>query len=101
VGKAADRVGRVAEMPGVPPHSGEANMVSYIHLPIVALCSFILLAIWRLWVCIDRLGFLREVSRRAPTMFHGHLLAALLAIIDTADAVLPLIVTYRRGLHLA
>lgn len=55
-------------------------MVSYIHLPIVALCSFILLAIWRLWVCIDRLGFIREVSRRAPTMFHGHLLAALLAI---------------------
>ena len=47
-------------------------MVSYIHLPIVALCSFILLAIWRLWVCIDRLGFMREVSRRAPTMFHGH-----------------------------
>lgn len=55
-------------------------MVSYIHLPIVALCSFILLAIWRLWICIDRLGFLREVSRLAPTMFHGHLLAALLAI---------------------
>lgn len=54
-------------------------MVSYIHLPIVALCSFILLAIWRLWVCIDRLGFMREVSRRAPTMFHGHLLAALLS----------------------
>ena len=55
-------------------------MVSYIHLPIVALCSFILLAIWRLWVCIDRLGFIREVLRRAPTMFHCHLLAALLAI---------------------
>ncbi len=55
-------------------------MVSYIHLPIVALCSFILLAIWRLWICIDRLGFMREVSRRAPTMFHGHLLAAVLAI---------------------
>lgn len=55
-------------------------MVSYIHLPIVALCSFILLAVWRLWVCIDRLGFMSEVSRRAPTMFQGHLLAAVLAI---------------------
>lgn len=55
-------------------------MVSYIHLPIVALCSFILLAIWRLWVCIDRLGFMREVSRRAPSMFQGHLLAAVFAI---------------------
>lgn len=55
-------------------------MVSYIHLPIVALCLFILLAIWRLWVCIDRLGFMSEVSRRAPSMFQGHLLAAVLAI---------------------
>jgi len=55
-------------------------MVSYIHLPIVALCSFILLAIWRLWACIDRLGFMREVSRRAPSMFQGHLLAAVLSI---------------------
>ena len=55
-------------------------MVSYIHLPIVALCSFILLAIWRLWVCIDRLGFMSEVSRRAPSMFQGHLLATVLAI---------------------
>ena len=55
-------------------------MVSYIQLPIVALCSFILLAIWRLWVCIDRLGFMREVLCRAPSMFQGHLLAAVLAI---------------------
>jgi hypothetical protein len=55
-------------------------MISYIHLPIVALCAFILIAIWRLWVCIDRLGFMREVSRRAPSMFQGHLLAAVLAI---------------------
>lgn len=55
-------------------------MVSYIHLPIVALCTFILLAIWRLWACIDRLGFMSEVSRRAPSIFQGHLLAAVLAI---------------------
>lgn len=55
-------------------------MVSYIQLPIVTLCSFILLAIWRLWVCIDRLGFAREVLCRAPSMFQDHLLAAVLAI---------------------
>lgn len=55
-------------------------MISYSHLPIVALCTFILIAIWRLWACIDRLGFMREVSRRAPAMFQGHLLAAVFAI---------------------
>lgn len=55
-------------------------MISYIHFPIIALCAFILIAIWRLWVCIDRLGFMREVSRRAPSMFQGHLLAAVFAI---------------------
>ncbi|WP_153098914.1 hypothetical protein [Paraburkholderia hayleyella] len=56
-------------------------MISYIHFPLIALCVFILTAIWRLWVCIDRLGFMREVSRRAPSMFQGHLLAAVLAIV--------------------
>lgn len=55
-------------------------MISYFHILIIALCAFILLAIWRLWVCIDRLGFMREVTRRAPSMFQGHLLAAVLAI---------------------
>ena len=55
-------------------------MISYFHAPVMAVCFFILLSLWRLWVCIDRLGFIREVLRRAPTMFHCHLLAALLAI---------------------
>ena len=55
-------------------------MISYIHLPIIALCAFILIAIWRLWVCIDRLGFMREVASRSPSMFQGNLLAAVLAI---------------------
>lgn len=57
-------------------------MITYIHLPIIALSAFILIAIWRLWVCIDRLNFMREVSRLAPSMFHGHLLAAALAIMQ-------------------
>ena len=55
-------------------------MISYIHAPLMALCFFILLAIYRLWVCIDRLDLMREVTRRAPSMFQGHLLAASLAI---------------------
>ncbi|WP_367847110.1 hypothetical protein [Rhodoferax sp. WC2427] len=62
-------------------------MVSYSHLPIATLCSFILLAIWRLWACIDRLGFMREVLQRAPLMFQGHLLAAVLAIMPLLIAV--------------
>jgi hypothetical protein len=62
-------------------------MISYFHILIIALCAFILLAIWRLWVCIDRLNCMREVTRRAPSMFQGHLLAAVLAIAPLLIAV--------------
>jgi len=46
----------------------------------MALCFFILVAMWRFWACIDRLGFTREVGRRAPSMIQGDILAATLAI---------------------
>lgn len=62
-------------------------MVSYIHLPITALCFLLLIAMWRFWVCIDRMGFMREVSRRAPSMIQGDLLAATLAIMPFLLAV--------------
>lgn len=62
-------------------------MISYIHLPIIALSALILTAIWRLWVCIDRLNLMREVSRKAPSMFHGHLLSATLAIMQFLIAI--------------
>ena len=55
-------------------------MVSYLHLPIVVLCFFLLLAMWRFWACIDRMGFTREVGKRAPSMIHGDILAAVFAI---------------------
>lgn len=55
-------------------------MVSYTHFPIVVLCFFILLAMWRWWACIDRMRFTREVGRRAPAMVHGDILAAVFAI---------------------
>ena len=55
-------------------------MISYIHAPVIALCFFLLLSMWRFWACIDRLGFTREVSRRAPSMAQGDMLAATLAI---------------------
>lgn len=54
-------------------------MITYIHAPLMALCFFILLSMWRFWVCIDRLGFTREVSRRAPSMMQGDMVAASLA----------------------
>jgi hypothetical protein len=56
-------------------------MVSYLHLPIVVLCGFLLLAMWRFWTCIDRMGFTREVSKRAPSMINGDILAAGFAIV--------------------
>lgn len=61
-------------------------MVSYLHLPIVVLCVFLLLAMWRFWACIDRLGFTREVGKRAPSMVHGDILAAVFAIMPVLIA---------------
>lgn len=56
-------------------------MISYFHILLVALSTVILIPIWRLWVCVDRLNCMHEVARRAPSLFKGHLLAALFAII--------------------
>lgn len=55
-------------------------MINYFHIILLPFCAFILIAIWRLWVCIDRLNCMIEVTRRAPSMFQGNLLAAVLAI---------------------
>ena len=54
-------------------------MISYLHVPITALCFFILLAMWRFWSCINRMGLMREVGRRAPSMFNGDIIAGILA----------------------
>lgn len=56
-------------------------MISYIHAPVLVLCFLILLSMRRWWLCIDRLGFTREVGRRAPSLIQGDILAATLAII--------------------
>ena len=55
-------------------------MISYIHAPILVLCFFILLSMRRWWLCIDRMGFTREVGRRAPSLIQGDILAATFAI---------------------
>ena len=56
-------------------------MVSYLHFPIVVLCFFLLLSIRRFWVCIDRMGYMREVGKRAPAMVQGDILAAVFAML--------------------
>lgn len=56
-------------------------MISYIHAPVIALCFFILLSMWRFWACIDRMGFTKEIGRRAPLMIQGDILAAIFAIL--------------------
>lgn len=56
-------------------------MISYIHAPVIAACFFTLLFMRRWWLCIDRLGLSHEVSRRAPSLVRGDILAATFAII--------------------
>jgi len=56
-------------------------MISYIHAPVLATCFFTLLFMRRWWTCIDRMGFSREVGRRAPSLVQGDILAATLAVV--------------------
>ncbi len=63
-------------------------MISYWHVPVMALCFFILLFMRRWWICIDRLGFTREVGRRAPSLIRGDIIAATFAIMPFLIAAL-------------
>ena len=71
-------------------------MISYLYLPILTFCTFALISIRRYWVCVDRLGYMKEISRRAPSLLQRDLMAAVLAIvpfsmaaIDWFDITLP------------
>lgn len=71
-------------------------MISYIHAPVLAICFFVLLSMRRWWVCVDRLGFVREIGRRAPSLVQGDILAAtpallpfLVAAVDWFGITLP------------
>jgi hypothetical protein len=71
-------------------------MISYIHLPLVITSFLVILAIWRFWYCINRMGFTKEVGRRAPSLVHGDILAFTLAaqplvlsIVDWFQIMLP------------
>ena len=63
-------------------------MISYLYLPILTFCTFVLISIRRYWVCVDRLGYMKEVSRRAPTLLHRDLIAAVLAMVPFAMAAI-------------
>lgn len=71
-------------------------MISYIHIPVLAICFFTLMFMRRWWQCVDRLGFTREIGRRAPSLVQGDILAAtfailpfLIAAVDWSGVVLP------------
>ncbi|EBK6840269.1 hypothetical protein DQ661_25335 [Salmonella enterica] len=64
-------------------------MISYTYAPLIAFCFFfVLVPIWRFWTCIDRMGFMREVGRRAPSMLHGDIIAGIFAFLPFMLAVL-------------
>ncbi len=71
-------------------------MISFIHLFLAITSFLVILAIWRFWYFINRMGFTKEVGRRAPELIHGDILAIsfaglpfVLAIIDWFQIVLP------------
>jgi hypothetical protein len=60
-------------------------MITYIHIPILVLTFFVLLSMWRFWISIHRMGYLREMKERAPFMLLRDILAA-------AFACMPLVI---------
>ncbi len=71
-------------------------MISALYVPILAISLFVLLSMRRWWLCIDRLGFTREVGRRAPSLAQRDCIAAslaatpfLIALADWFDVTLP------------
>ena len=78
-------------------------MISYFHVPLIILgVCFLLLPMWRFWTFIDRMGFMREVGRRAPTLLVGDIVAAIfafmpvvLAVADWLDSpILPIVAAF-------
>jgi len=55
-------------------------MISYIHLPMMATCFFVLMFMRRWWLCIDRMGYTKEVCRRAPSLIQRDILTGTLAL---------------------
>ena len=63
-------------------------MISYLYLPILTFCTFALISIRRYWVCVDRLGYMKEISKRAPSLLQRDLMAAVLAMVPFSMAAI-------------
>ena len=63
-------------------------MISYLYLPILTFCTFALISIRRYWVCVDRLGYMKEISRRAPSLLQRDLMATVLAMVPFSMAAI-------------
>jgi hypothetical protein len=63
------------------------NLITYFHVPLIILgvCG-LLLPMWRFWTCIDRMGFMREVAQRAPTLLAVDIVAAIFAFMPVVMA---------------
>lgn len=62
-------------------------MISYIQISILIVIFFLLQSMWRFWACISRMGFMREIGRRAPSMLQRDILAAVFACLPFVIAL--------------
>lgn len=62
-------------------------MISYIQVPILIVVFVLLQSMWRFWACISRMGFIREIGRRAPFMLQRDILAAVFACLPFVIAL--------------
>lgn len=63
-------------------------MISYAYLPMLVLSAFLIISIRRFWICADRMGFMRELSRRAPMLLKRDIMAAVLALVPISMALI-------------
>lgn len=63
-------------------------MISYTYLPMLVLSTYLIISIRRFWICTARMGLMLELSRRAPTLLHRDIMAAVLALVPFSMALL-------------
>lgn len=63
-------------------------MISYAYFPMLVLSAFLIISIRRFWICADRMGFMRELSRRAPMLLKRDIMAAVLALVPISMALI-------------
>jgi hypothetical protein len=63
-------------------------MISYAYLPMLVLSAFLIISIRRFWICANSMGFMRELSQRAPTLLQRDIMAAVLALVPVSMALI-------------